>query len=205
MSQLASIALMTARTLLNDDGIQLWTDVALLPKLQLAHRELQAQLRAAACPVTRNIHYSVVTAGSLVLTDTTLTDLVEPITLWENAVGGTEDSYVRMTEYDPLPISPQASRLIYWRWGQEQILFIGCSVDRSVKIYYKRELPIPASGNDPIGMIDGEFYIAPRIAALTFGSTGNVEASAWCKQMADATINDIIISNRGRSKMVPRP
>lgn len=204
MSQPASVALATARTLLNDDGGQLWLDVSLIPKLQEAHRELQVQLRANACPVTRGTATSSVSAGSTTL-GTPPNDILEPITLWEKAAADPDSAYVRMTEYDPLPIVAQTSRLIWWKWTNEFIEFLGSTSARSVKIYYKRTMPVPTAAGDSLGVIDGELYIAPRTAALAYGSTGNTAAAQWCTDMANQALGDILIANRGRQRTNPRP
>lgn len=204
MSQPASVALITARTLLNDDAQNVWTDSALMPKLQLAHRELQAKLRANACPVTRNTTSSLVAAYSKALSSSP-TDLIEPVTLWEKDPAEPDSAYIRMTEYDPLPMAVLTTRLIYWKWTLETIEFIGSTAQRKVNIYYKRLIPIPGSSSDPLGMIDAEFYIAPRTAALAFGSTGNPQAADWCTNMALQTVSEIIVANRGRSAGVQRP
>ena len=204
MSQPASVALATARTLLNDDGIQLWTDVALIPKLQQAHRELQAQLRVNACPITRNTAVSLVAINATVLT-TPPTDMIEPITLWEKLSTDPDSAYVRMTEYDPLPVVDVATRLVWWKWTQEAIQFIGAISLRYVKVYYKRTIPLPASGADLIGIADGEFYLGPRTAALAYGSTGNPASSEWTTGMANLTLSQILLANRGRSAGTIRP
>ena len=161
---LASVAFDNARTLLNDDGIQLWTDDALKAKLQQAHRELQVQLRANACPVTRTTQITSVFAFSTTLSNPS--DIIEPITLWEKDPQEPDGSYVRMTEYDPLPITNPIDRLVWWRWAVSNFEFIGCSRNRMVKILYKRMLVIPNLGTDDIGIVDGENYIGPRTAAL---------------------------------------
>ena len=203
MSQ-AVVALNTARTLLNDDGSQLWTDPVLMPKLQAAHRELQIQMRANACPVTRDTT-SALPVPANATTVTAPTDMVEPITLWEKDGAEPDSLYVRMTEYDPLPVVARGNRLIWWRWAKESFEFVGSTVNRTIKIYYKRSITIPASATDPIGIIDGELYLGPRVAALAFGSTGNATAAGWCSDMAMSTLNDILIANRGRARMVQRP
>lgn len=204
MSAPASVALDEARSLLDDTAGNVWTDAFLLLKLQQAHRELQVQLRSVAAPVTRGTITSLVTALTTALA-TPPTDIIEPIKLWEKAIGDPDSNYVLMTEYDPLPIFAQTSRLIYWKWTQEALEFLGATVDRTVKIYYKRQITIPGSGTDPIGFIAGENFLGPRIAALAFGSTGNVNASAWCDGMANQTLADIFIANKGRSKLTARP
>lgn len=204
MSQPASVALAAARTLLNDDGQQIWVDTALLPKLAYAHRELQVQLRANACPVTRGMATSVVNIGSTSPL-TPPTDMVEPIQLWERNQADPDTAYVRMTESDPLPITAQSDRLVWWKWTQEALEFLGCTTMRAIRIQYKRTITIPSASTDSLGVIDAEFYIAPRVAALAFGATGNTAAADWCTQMAQATIADILIANKGRSRTTQRP
>lgn len=204
MSQPTSTALSTARTLLNDDAATLWTDTTLIPKLQRAHRELQAQLRANACPVTRDTDFSLVVANTGAL-QTPPSDLLEPITLWEKLPSDPDSAYVRMTEYDPLPIVDPTTRLIWWQWSEEMIVFVGATIDRAVKIYYKKQLSIPTTGTDLIGVLDGELYLAPRTAALAFGSTGNTAAAQWATDMANEALGEILIANRGRNRGVQRP
>lgn len=204
MSQQASVALTTARTLLNDDAASLWDNTALLPKLAQAHRELQVQLRANACPITRatsTVSVNPNTTSPL----TGIPDLLEPITLWERDITEPDSSFVRMTEYDPLPIVARTTRLIWWRWAQESLEFIGATTSRVVKVYYKRSINVPTLATDSLGIPDGEFYIAPRIAALAFGSTGNIQAATWCTELANNTIADILVANRGRSRIAQRP
>lgn len=202
MSQLASVALDAARTLLNDDGVQLWTDLVLQTKLAVAHRELQVQLRANACPITRKTVLATVLIGAITMPNPD--DMIEPVTLWEKGIGDVEADFIRMTESDPLPFTGGKDRLIHWRWTEEQFEFLGASTDREVKLLYKRSLIIPVTGTDPIGIIDGESFLGPRIAALAFGSTGNPQAADWCTNMAIQSIGDILNANRGRSRQVPR-
>jgi hypothetical protein len=131
--------------------------------------------------------------------------MIEPIGLWEKDPADTPDKYVKMTESDPLPFVPPTSRLVYWKWTQENIEFIGSTATRFVKIYYKRLIPIPNSGGDVLGAIDAELFIGPRTAALAFGSTGNAAASDWCTNMAIQSIQDILIANKGRARTAQRP
>jgi len=103
LSEPAKTAFDMARTLLNDDGVQLWTDAVLRTKLQTAHRELQIQLRANACPITRKT--VVVQVG---VRDTSIpnpTDIIEPIALWERGLNEFDSQFQRMTESDPREVS----------------------------------------------------------------------------------------------------
>src|ERR1051326_1868831 len=102
MSVLTSVVLATARTLLNDDAASNWTDAALIPKLQQAHRELQIKLRRAAAPVMK-AQYTEVVGANVTAFATPPANLVAPIQLWETSSGGAINTYALMTETDPLP------------------------------------------------------------------------------------------------------
>ena len=205
MSQTASVALAAARTLLNDDGQQLWTDPVLLPKLQFAHRELQVQLRANACPVTRVVLADLLVNANAKALPTNPTDMIEPIALWEKDPADSQDKYVKMTESDPLPFVYPAVRLIYWKWTQEAIEFLGATSNRHVKMLYKHMIQVPAAATDSLGAIDAELFIGPRTAALAFGSTGNAAAADWCTNMAVQSLTDILVANKGRARTAQRP
>lgn len=208
MPELASVALATARTLLNDDSASLWKNEALLPKLVVAHRELQAKMRSFACPVTRTTVEIDVPAGIDIPTGQPA-DIVEPVSVWEKyltAPSGTPNVYVKMTEYDPLPINlGGGNNLSWWRWSGTQIELNHCFVDKTIKILYKRMLPLPSDFSDSLGIIDAELYLGPRVAAIAFGSTGNATAAQWCAAMADTALKDVLVANRGRSPATQRP
>ena len=208
MSELVSVALGWARTLLNDDDATNWTDPVLIPKLQVAHKELQFALRNAGVPLMRAMSspISVLTGA---LTVTLPTDLVEPITLWEAAAATPLSGFVLMTEKDPLPLVAQAATLKYWQWYQETITFVGATAGRYVMMKYKRSLTLPDAAGDSIGFINGENYLAPRTAALAALSNGNKDLHDVLTQTATATLSTIILANRGRvppsQGSAPRP
>lgn len=204
----SSVVLATARTLLNDDAVSLWTDAALFPKLQQAHRELQTMLRFSAAPVMKAISNDI----SVLANATTLTlpaDFQEPLRLWEKAPADPQTGYVLMTESDPLPIVAAATTLVYWMYRDEVISFIGASANRFVRLEYWRQLTIPTVNTDLIGFTNGELYLAPRTAALASASIGEQTRHDMYKALADDKINQVILSNRGRLKpqdgTVPRP
>jgi hypothetical protein len=200
-----SVALATARTLLNDDGATIWTDAVLLPKLQEAHRELQCALWEAGSPVVREESSALlVMAGQTDLGANQPADLVAPFKLWE-ASASTED-WVPMTEVDFIPLGTATSAtLTYWAWRKEKILFLGATANRRVKVQYRKSLTLPVSVNDPIGIIFGEIYLGARTAALAAGSVGNKEVLAAASQMAANNFNKVIVANRGRQSPPDKP
>lgn len=205
MAVQASVVMTTARTLLNDDAATLWTDVVLFPKMTQAHRELQTKLRFAAAPVMKAMAVDLLVATGAT-TVASPADMMEPIRLWERlGSGGTVADYAsgQMTEVDPLPFRAALSSLVHWQWSvaaAEVINFVAASADRKVQISYWRTLAIPALNTDPIGFINGELYLAPRIAALAAGSVGNTAVATMAAGLADASLSEVILSNRGRLK-----
>jgi hypothetical protein len=126
-------------------------------------------------------------------------DLVTPIKLWETFSGGTPDTYDIMTESDPLPNVVPSNLMIWWSWFDEAVKFIGCTAARQILMLYWRSLPIPQVTTDLIGFIEGELYLAPRTAALAAGSVGQAAEMGILAAIADSSLSEVILSNRGRA------
>lgn len=202
MSVQASVVLATARTFLNDDAATNWTDASLFPKLQQAHRELQIKLRRAAAPVMKNSYSELILAAATGFL-TPPSDLVAPIQLWETFQGGASNTYALMTEYDTLPNVVPTNTLIYWSWVEEIVKFVGATSSRQVLMKYWRAIPVPQVNTDLIGFLNGELYLAPRTAAIAAGSVGQAAEMGALAGLADGSLNEVILSNRGRAPQIP--
>jgi hypothetical protein len=190
-----------ARGLLNDQNITLWTDDVLMIYLQYAHIELQARLRNNAAHVMKG--YADVTVPAFAITlATPPDDLLAPIKLWEKPSGTPIESFRPMTEYDPLPNISPTNVLSYWMWFQEQLMFIGCTQPTDIFITYWRRIPIPNAGSDPIGILEGELYLAPRTLALAAGAVGEDQTAAMAGALAESNWNIVSAANRGRAPQV---
>lgn len=188
----------TARMLLNDVNEQLWTDNVLAPMMNQAHLELQAKLKSRASPVMKGFADLVVTAYTFELPDIPA-DLTSPINIWERPDGSTGD-FQPMTETDVLPlIYPTSTNLVWWCWFQENILFSGAALNTEILLNYWRSIPIPVSGTDSIGIVSGEQYLGPRIAALAAGSLGEQQTSSVCAVLAEAQLQIVLSANRSRA------
>lgn len=205
MSVTCETVLVTARTFLNDDAAVTFTDPVLLPKFTQAHRELQQKMRAASCPVMRTTSADISIPANTILLNLTSSppypsDMVEPIQLYERANGADISTMALMTEWDPLPYQDVSSgALTNWQWSEENILFTGSSVTRIIQIRYWRAVPIPTTTSQLIGIINGEVYLGPRVAALMAGTLGaNPQNVAMASQIAEASIAQVIAANRGR-------
>jgi len=173
-----------------------------MPKLQQAHRELQVKLRRAAAPVMKGTYLETIPIGSTVFA-TQPTDIIAPIQLWEKLPADPITMYALMTEADPLPNVAQAATLTWWGWFNENIAFVGSTASRAVKMIYWRALRVPTANSDPVGFIDGELYLAPRVAAIAYGSTGDATSMQILAGIADSSLGEVILSNRGRAPQAP--
>lgn len=189
----------TARMLLNDANIQLWNDTVLMPMMYQAHLELQQKLKSRASPIMRGISQITIVPFQTQLFGNP-TDMTSPIKLFEKPLGAPNTAYQPMTEADILPLlSPGTSSLVYWSWWQETLTFIGAAIAITIAVDYWRRIPIPTNSGDLIGIIDGEQYLAPRIAALAAGSLGEQQTSTVSAALAEAQLQIVLSANRSRS------
>jgi len=199
VSVTAQVVFDRARSLLNDEAGNLWTNAVLLNKLQQAHDELQSKLRRAAADVMLGQYTETLAANTTVFA-TQPADLNMPIQLWEKPTGSPVTAYVLLTEVNPLPnnILP-GTTLQRWTWFQELVTFIGATLNVDVLMTYQREIPLPTSGASSIGFINGELYLAPRLAALAYGTTSAANMASLCNDLAENSLAVILYSNRGRA------
>lgn len=200
-----SVALATARTLLNDDANAVWSDAALLPKAQEAHRELQVRLWKAGSPVVR-AQSDPITVAANAKTFTAPADLVAPTAMVEFAATvETLADAVEMTEQTYIPRLASTSKLRFWSWKGETFEVLPATVDRKIVVYYRRLITIPTGTGDPIGITFGELYIGARVASMAHGSVGNIDAYNIITQMASSNFDDVIAANRGKQTPVEKP
>lgn len=203
MSQL-SIALVTARTYLNDDLGQVWSDNALLPKAQEAHRELQIKLWNVGSPAVRKQSDPIlVNAGQTSLT--LPMDLIQPFKLQEFGQSETIDQAVDMTEKLHFPNVARQNNLIWWAWREQQIAFLGANSARNVVIHYRKTITVPAAPGDEIGILFGEVYLGARTAAISHGSVGNKEAAVALAGECERNFNLVLMAQRGQQTPPYRP
>lgn len=201
-----SVALAAARTYLNDDAAQIWTDAALIPKLQEAHRELQIKLWEVNSPVVRKQSDAIAVAAGAV-TVTSPADMLTPFKLVEfAATGETLENATDMTEQNFLPTGvAKTTKLIWWSWKEEVITLLGSTVDRKVVIYYRKSITIPTAAGDPIGILFGELYLGARAAAITHGSVGNKEAYLIMTELSKDNFGKVVAAQRGQQTPMMKP
>ena len=198
----ASVALAQARTLLNDDLATVWTDTVLLKKLEIAHQELQSLLWNSGSPAVRGESALIsVTAAATDLGANQPADLLAPYRLVEYTDAGITP--LEMTEVFSIPVGiAQTTTLIYWAWKEEKIVFLGSTANRKIKIFYRKLITIPIDGTKAIGLLFGELYLGPRIAALAAGSVGNFEVMNALTNMANSSFARVLEANRGQQNVL---
>ena len=165
-----SIAVAMARTLLNDDVGNKWPDALLIPKAQVAHRQLQSELALSSIPVTKEQTTTLtVTAGAVNLGLSQPTDMIEPIELKERDVGASDDSWVPMSEVQFLPSIVKDTTLVYWAWYAQKVNFVGATTNRQVFLRYLKTLTVPTAMGDDLGFPMAENFIGPQIAYIATG------------------------------------
>lgn len=173
----AQAAIKSARIYLNDINGLTWSESILMPLLQEAFGEMMQELDVNQLGVLKyQTPVITVIAGQLNLGTNQPTNILEPISMQERTPGDTADSFVDMYKVNFLPEETVSQYLTWWCWNAELITFLGSDQNREVILRYKGFLTTPVLLTDPIGVIFGERFLGPRIAALAYDSIGKDSA-----------------------------
>lgn len=202
----ATVAYDSARTYLNDVGIQMWTNAILLPYLKEAHRDLQLLLWSNGLPVLKEKSAVItVVAGSVNLGVNQPSDLIEPISMKERSPGQTANDWIGMEEKDFEPDKVATDTLVYWCWREEVINLVGASANREVLLRYWKGLTLPTGDASVLGFIFAENFLGPQTAQYAARSVGNVTLANECFEAAKEKIDIIVRTNvKGMQGMVSR-
>jgi hypothetical protein len=94
-----------------------------------------------------------------------------------------------------LPNASQTNFLYFWSWAQEDIVFLGSSVDRDLQIRYRSSLTTPLNMTSTMGFLRAELYVGPRAASLACGTSGDPKKGNWLQTQADKNLDKVIRSN----------
>jgi hypothetical protein len=209
MAITAATVLTEAKGLLNDPSGYIYPDDKLIPLLQKAYGELQTKMMLNGLPVLKEQTTPiVVNAGVVALADGALlpTDLVYPIELAERASGSTE-LFVDMTETDWEPTAIPTNRLNYWNWREEEIKFLGATVNREVRIRYMKGLTRITATTTPVTILNSTTFLGARCATIAAFVIGNNPARATAlSDDAGSALSDLlaILVKRGQGLPVRR-
>lgn len=190
---IATVALDSARSYLNDSSGSMWDDSKLIPHLQEAHRDLQIMLWLNGLPVLKE-KSTILSVPSGTITLTLPSDLIEPQWLKERASGSSE-AWVAVTESDWEPDTLQQISLQYWTWREEEIKFLGATSNREVLLRYWKGITVPANQNSVLGFIFSEVFLGPQTAQYAARSVGNSTLANECLDAAKQKLDIIIRAN----------
>lgn len=155
----------TSRAVLNDTGIAIYTDDALLPFVRVANNELSDYLVKNGVPVQKQIQIDIlVLPGNKTLIKPS--NLIVPITLYEKNQGAPDSDYQKMVEKAWEPNTPVDTHLNNWDWRNQEINFIGASTNREVRLDYIRLLADIQDENTQVEVIGSDNFLSFRTAAL---------------------------------------
>lgn len=203
-----------ARTYLNDDNALQFPDPVIIPKIAQAHQELQLELQNIGSPLVRGL--SSVLTIPLSSTPTTLTfistpplpaDLLVPTSIVEStAATMANNTPVTEFQYMPIATSQLATTIGKWAWIEESLVLGPCAAAVYIQIMYKRMITIPVLSTDTIGVLNGEFFLGARAAALVASTLdGQKDLVDGLNNTAQAKLKSILTNNRGSQKPLMKP
>jgi hypothetical protein len=153
-------------TLLNDANQNTYTNAVLLPLLQIAYQELQAECDNNNISIIKDILASTDVAALDTEVDPP-DDLILPIELYERADGSTSESdWQKMTQKEWEPNTPMASSLIYWTWREGKFKFVGATTPREIKIRYLRDFDAINEGSNINQVANSRLFLQYETASL---------------------------------------
>lgn len=159
-------ALDESRFLLNDTGATLYTDTVMLKPFRKAYQELENIMVEHGLQIAAEVAADqTITALATVLT-TIPSDMLFPITLYERTVGADDNSWIEIRERAWEPNIEPTDILRYWAWREQAVRFVGATVDREVRLRYKKTFPAIASEAATIVVNNSKTFLAARSAQL---------------------------------------
>ena len=214
MSVPMSTVLTQARTYLNDDNSLQFPDPVIIPKIAQAHQELQLALQNIGSPIVRGLSAVITIPNST--TPTTLsftstpplpTDLIVPTSIFESTAANMSVS-TPITEfmYLPIAVAQGTTTISRWAWTEEQLVLGPCAASVYIQILYKRMITIPVLNTDLIGVLNGEFFLSARAAAMVAATLdGQKDLVASLNSLAADKLKDLLTSNRGAQRPLSKP
>lgn len=161
----AGVIMDASAALLNDSAKTIYTYVVQLPYLKNALLKLEGHLEMNGLPkIRKRATPATIAAGTLVYTNPS--DIIIPISLWEKAVGETDDYYVPIEERMSLPNVAKDTFLRVYTWQADTIQFVGATTSRVVLLEYYATLPLIVDDTTNVAIIRSQSYLAAKTAEL---------------------------------------
>jgi len=153
-----------ARVLLNDVGIQLYTNDVMLPFVQLAYGEAEKHLTVNGIGAVKELSQVVpILTGTKAITINEINDMVIPIHLSERGQGDTDFSPMTMGKWESNTPGPILGR---WVWRENEIKLNGATGNREVLVKYMKGFPLLNNENSPILINSSLEFLSYRSASL---------------------------------------
>jgi hypothetical protein len=160
-----------ARALLNDQGINKYTDTILLPYDKKAYDELQHEMFISKLATLKEVAAILVNVPAVTTVLNGVagfpTDLYVPVDLSERAGGsvvGTEFAPMEEREWDPDIDLDTAFR--YWVWREEEIKVPGATSARDIRLTYMKFLTQIVDSTSTITVDGANTFLSARVASL---------------------------------------
>jgi len=204
MPILISACITEAQSLLNDTSGDIYTSNALLPFAKKAWRELMTRLIKEGMPYPTKTNFDPIPAVSTPGIPYQISDMIQPISMWEKGSGDADEFYVPMVERETLPNTVLDATLKYWSWRGGSIFLIGATADRVVKTYYKY-LPEVDDAEFDISLIaNSQTFLASRIASIAAFVVGaNKERSEALAADAKDALEELVTTQVKQRQNLP--
>ncbi len=177
MATAAEVADLVAAKL-NDPSQGVYTDAVLLPFFNIANNELQILLELNNIPWLKEKSTTIDVDADDTEIDTP-SDFIEPIQVWERIRDSTsENDWFPVKEEAWIPEGEQLETIQYYCWQNAQLLINSPSLDREVKLYYRRTLTPFANINVSLEIADSQVWMAERIAQMIESDVMNSPSKA---------------------------
>lgn len=193
-----------SRLYLNDIAKSLYTDAVLLPSFRIAYQEMEDEFELNGVPRLAVVDTDQTITAVSGLEYTLPSDFLFPITLFEKGVGEDNDHFVQMNEVRWLPNRTQDTILVDWQWANNKINFVGASINRVVRLRYKKTLGTISLGSDSIQVPNSWNFLAARTAELAARFLGkDRERADYAKIQGDKYFETMLSSHVNRMQSVP--
>jgi hypothetical protein len=177
MAVLASDVMERSRAVLNDIAKDLYTDEVLIPYLKIANDDLSDEMVDHGATVQKEVSADIpLLAGSKLLA--LPADIIVPIELFTKNEGQSDSYYTPAFQRDFLPNSTPGSAIETWTWREQNINFIGATVNKIVRLRYYRLVTAMLGPITPIELTHAVNYLAYHTAALASEHIGQNRSKA---------------------------
>jgi hypothetical protein len=120
-------------------------------------------------------------------------NMIVPIDVFEKDTGQ-DDSYYRLCHQRGfLPNATPGNELRVWAWREQQILFVGASIDKVVRVRYYRLITDLSGDNAPVELTHALNYLAYHTAALAAEHIGqNLSKAQTLESAATDKLNKLL-------------